>query len=129
MAGPQPRELTERELAVMRVFWDDGAATADQARERLLTCGIELAYSTVANVVRGLEDKGFLRQLNQSRPFEYEPARSFESVSKRLLGDLVKRLFDGSRQQLLVHVLGSRKLSKAERDLLKQVLREQGDEA
>lgn len=125
MAGPRARELTERELAVMRVFWDDGSGTAEDARQRLADAGVELAYVTVANVVRGLEDKGFLKQLNKSRPFLYEPARSFEEVSKRLVGDLVERLFDGSRQQLLVQVLGSRRLSKTEREFLKQVLKEQ----
>ena len=125
MTGPRAKELTERELAVMRVFWDDGPGTAEDARQRLSDSGVELAYVTVANVVRGLEDKGFLKQLNKSRPFLYEPARSFDEVSKRLVGDLVERLFDGSRQQLLVQVLGSRRLSKTEREFLKQVLQDQ----
>ena len=127
MPGPKAKELTERELAVMRVFWDDGPGTADEARERLATAGVELAYVTVANVVRGLEDKGFLRQLNSARPFQYEAARSFDDVSKRLVGDLVERLFDGSRQELLVSVLGRKRLTKKEREFLKQVLKEQGE--
>ena len=127
MPGPKAKELTERELAVMRVFWDDGPATADEARERLENSGVELAYVTVANVVRGLEDKGFLRQLNSIRPFQYEAARTFDDVSKRLVGDLVERLFDGSRQELLVSVLGRKRLTKKEREFLKQVLKEQGE--
>lgn len=127
MAGPKPKELTERELAVMRVYWDHGRGTADDARQRLAESGVDLAYVTVANVVRGLQDKGFLKQLNQNRPFEYQAARSFESVSERLVRDLVERLFDGSRQQLLVQVLGKRRLSKAEREFLQQVLKDQGE--
>ncbi len=126
MAGPRTKELTERELAVMRVFWDGGRGTAADARQRLAETGVELAYVTVANVVRGLDEKGFLRQLNAARPFQYEPARTFEDVSKRLVGDLVERLFDGSRQQLLVQVLGKRRLTKAERSFLEQLLEEQG---
>ncbi|MDA1015114.1 MAG: BlaI/MecI/CopY family transcriptional regulator [Planctomycetota bacterium] len=129
MAGPKPKELTERELAVMRVYWDHGRATADEARQRLADAGVDLAYVTVANVVRGLQDKGFLNPLNENRPFEYEAAKSFESVSKRLVGDLVDRLFDGSRKQLLVQVLGKRRLTKAEREFLKQVLKDQGEQA
>lgn len=127
MAGPKSKELTERELAVMRVFWDEGPGTADDARHRLSIAGVELAYVTVANVVRGLKDKGFLRQLNAARPFQYEAARSFEYVSRRLVGDLVERLFGGSRQQLLVQILGKRRLTKAERTFLEQVLQEQGE--
>ena len=145
MAGTQTKELTERELAVMRTFWDDGEATADEARQRLAETGVdtgpipdlghalaetgvELAYVTVANVVRGLEDKGFLKQLNKSRPFQYRAARSFDDVSKRLVGDLVERLFDGSRQKLLVQVLNKRRLSKTEREFLKQILVDQGED-
>ncbi|MFT4555907.1 MAG: BlaI family penicillinase repressor [Porticoccaceae bacterium] len=129
MAGQQAKELTERELVVMRAFWDEGPGTADEARQRLAETGVELAYVTVANVVRGLEDKGFLKQLNKSRPFQYRAARSFEDVSKRLVGDLVERLFDGSRQKLLVQVLDKRRLSKTEREFLKQILVDQGEDA
>ena len=128
MARPQAKELTERELVVMRAFWDEGSGTADEARQRLADAGVELAYVTVANVVRGLEDKGFLKQLNKSRPFQYRAARSFEDVSKRLVGDLVERLFDGSRQKLLVQVLDKRRLSKTEREFLKQILVDQGED-
>ena len=128
MAGLQTKELTERELVVMRAFWDEGSGTADEARQRLADTGVELAYVTVANVVRGLEDKGFLKQLNKSRPFQYRAARSFEDVSKRLVGDLVERLFDGSRQKLLVQVLDKRRLSKTEREFLKQILVDQGED-
>jgi BlaI family transcriptional regulator, penicillinase repressor len=129
MAGPQSKELTERELVVMRAFWDEGSGTADEARQRLADAGVELAYVTVANVVRGLEDKGFLKQLNKSRPFQYRAARSFEDVSKRLVGDLVERVFGGSRQKLLVQVLDKRRLSKTEREFLKQILVDQGEDA
>ena len=128
MAGLQTKELTERELVVMRAFWNEGVGTADEARQRLVDTGVELAYVTVANVVRGLEDKGFLKQLNKSRPFKYRAARTFEDVSKRLVGDLVERLFDGSRQKLLVQVLDKRRLSKTEREFLKQILVDQGED-
>ena len=47
-------------------------------------------------------------------------------MSKSLVGDLVKRVFRGSREQLLVQVLGGRKkLTAKERALLEQILKEQ----
>ncbi len=39
--------------------------------------------------MRGLADKGFLRQVNKDKPFRYRVVRSFEDVSGRLLGDLL----------------------------------------
>ena len=130
MARPRATELTPRELAVMQVFWKQRkGATADDAVNHLRTLGEELAYVTVANVVRGLADKGFLRQINQTRPYEYKAIRSHRDVSRGLVSDLVKRLFSGSREAMLVHLLENRKLTDAERTYLEDVLKHQEDPA
>ena len=61
MARPPARELTERELDVMHVFWSGGDLTAAEARDELAEGGRDLAYTTVATQVRILVDKGFPR--------------------------------------------------------------------
>jgi predicted transcriptional regulator len=122
---PAARELTERELEVMHVFWEGGALTAGGARERLAAAGLDRAYPTVANLVRLLEEKGFLRQENEERPFRYRPVRSHEEVSRGLVADLVRRVFRGSREQLLVRLVESRKLTAKERAVLEEILKEQ----
>ena len=53
------------------------------------------------------------------------PTRSFEEVSGSMLGDLMQRVFGGSREQLLVRLLDRKKLTKKERDVLQSFLREQ----
>ena len=74
---------------------------------------------------RILTDKGFLQQLNtEERPFRYRPIRSYEEVSGRLLGDLVDRVFGGSREQLLLRLLDQQKLSAKERSILEDILKE-----
>jgi len=126
MARPTAKELTDRELEVMHVFWTHGNATAQGARDLLDESGLDRAYVTVANLIRLLIDKGFLEAVNCERPFVYRAVRSFDDVSRSLVGDLVQRLFNGSREQLLVQILGGRKkLSAKERELLEQVLKEQ----
>ena len=126
MARPTAKELTQRELDVMHLFWTHGAVTAQSARDQLAEGGQDLAYVTVANLVRLLVDKGFLQAANSERPFLYRPIRSFEEVSRSLVVDLVQRVFSGSREQLLVQVLGGRKkLSAKERSFLEQILKEQ----
>jgi BlaI family penicillinase repressor len=86
----------------------------------------DLAYVTVANLTRILVDKGFLVAVNDQRPFRYRPAREFADVSRGLVGDMLERVFRGSREQLLVNLFGRRKkLTAKERALLEQVLREQ----
>ena len=124
MARPAAKELTERELEVMQVFWRHGDATAAEARNRLASGRLDLAYVTVANLVRIIEEKGFLKKTNDERPFIYRPVRSFEEVSGSLVHDLVRRVFQGSREQLLLNVLKRRRLSAKERSLLRKILQE-----
>src|SRR6187401_3587989 len=101
MARPKAKELTERELELMHLFWSVGPATAAEIRDRLAGSGRDLAYTTVATLIRILCDKEFLEQLPGERPFQYRPLRSFEEVSSSMLGDMVQRVFGGSREQLL----------------------------
>ncbi len=125
MVRPKTKELTARELGIMQVFWKYEEATAEEARQHLKKSGEELAYVTVANVVRSLADKGFLKQLNSERPFRYKAVRSFDEVSKNIVGDLMTRLFAGSREAMLVNLLDRRKLTAKERAFLEEILRKQ----
>ncbi|HEV8063002.1 MAG TPA: BlaI/MecI/CopY family transcriptional regulator [Gemmataceae bacterium] len=125
MVRPTSKELTQRELEVMHVFWRTGDATAAEARDSLAEKQIDLAYTTVATLVRILHEKGFLEAINDERPFRYRAARTYEEVSRRLLSDVVERVFRGSREQLLVRLVEERKLSVKERTFLEQILKEQ----
>lgn len=129
MARPKAPELTERELQVMQVFWNRDSSkpielTANEVREQLAATGPDLAYTTVATLIKILVEKKFLKQTGEQRPFVYQPLRSFDEVSKRLVGDLVKRVFGGSREEMLVQLLDGKKLTAKERQMLKQILRE-----
>jgi BlaI family penicillinase repressor len=124
MARPA-QELTERELEVMHVFWTHGELTAAVARDRLAAAGRALTYTTVATLVRILHEKAYLRPTNAERPFKYVPARSYEEVSERLLGQVLQRVFRGSRESLLVRLLGHKDLTAPERTLLQDILAEE----
>jgi predicted transcriptional regulator len=125
MARPRAKELTERELEIMHVFWSCGEATVADVRDKLAEAGRDLAYTTVGTLVRILADKQFLEQTNEERPFNYRPARSFEDVSGSLLSDIVDRVFRGSRAELLIRLMEQRKLTAKEQALLESIMREQ----
>jgi BlaI family penicillinase repressor len=124
MARPKASELTERELEVMHACWKLRESTVAGVREALAEQGRDLAYTTVATLVRILEEKGFVEQTNRERPFRYRPARSFEEVSGSLLSDLIHKVFSGSREALLVRLMDQGKLSKRERSMLREILAE-----
>lgn len=122
MARPKARELTERELEVMQIFWDRGESTAAEVREVLAELGRDLAYTTVATLVRILLEKDFLTQTTTERPFRFVPARTYEEVSGSLLGDMVQKVFAGSRMNLLMRLFEQKKLTPAEQVRLKEIL-------
>src|SRR5262245_49157217 len=125
MARPPARELTERELEVMHVFWGRGESTVAEVRDELARRGRDLAYTTVATLVKILAAKEFLEQISDERPFRYQPSRTYDDVARSMLGDLVQKVFRGSHEKLLVHLMEERKLTAKERALLEKILREQ----
>jgi BlaI family penicillinase repressor len=122
MARPPAKELTDRELDVMHVYWRTAAATAQEARDALAAAGIDLTYTTVATLVRILSEKGFLTATNAERPFRYRATRPYEEVSGRLLDDLVAKVFRGSRKQLLLRLMDDQPLGARERAVLEKIL-------
>ncbi len=108
----------------MHQFWARGEATVAEVRDALAGAGLDRAYTTVATLVRILTEKGFLEQTNDARPFRYRPSRSYEEVSGRLLGEVLDRVFRGSREQMLVRLMGSQRLTPEERAVLEAILRE-----
>jgi predicted transcriptional regulator len=125
MVRPPAKELTEREIEVMHVFWERGEMSAAEARDVLEESGLPRSYPTIANLIRILRDKEFLRQTNDARPFRYAPCKTHQDVSRQLLGDLIERVFRGSREELLLRLVEQRKLSREERELLESIIEEE----
>jgi predicted transcriptional regulator len=122
MPRPRAKELTERELEIMHVFWQRGELTAQAVRDQLAAEGRNLAYTTVATLIRILVEKNFIEPTNDQRPFVYRPLRSFEDVSGSLLSDLIERVFGGSREQLLMKLMDDEELTQRERTILQQLV-------
>ena len=126
MNRPQAEPLTDRELEVMHLFWSRGEMAAQSARDLLEASGRVLTYTTVANLCRILVDKGFLLRVGEARPFSYRSTKTFDEVSGHLVTDMIQRVFQGSSEQLLLHVIGNSKLTASQREMLVQMLHEDG---
>ena len=130
MNRPPAEALTERELEVMHVFWARGQQSAQAARDELESRGRVLTYTTVATLCRILWEKGYLERVGDARPFDYLPAKSFQEVSTHFVSDLVNRVFQGSREQLILQIIGNKQLTKQKRKLLEDLLKDdEGAEA
>ena len=106
-----PAELGELERSILLIVWRRGSLTADQVREEL---GRPLKDSTVRTVLRRLEDKGYLAHSLEDRTFIYRPAQSRQRVAGRAVKRIVDWFCEGSVEALLVGMVDSKVLDRAE---------------
>jgi len=113
--------LGDLQLRIMRVLWDSAPASVAEVHGRL---GGELAYTTIATMLRKMEDRGLLRHDEEGRKFVYRPAVSEEDVTRSMADDFVDRLFEGNLAETVSHLLQTREVSHKELDRLERLIKE-----
>ena len=111
--------LTPQELEIMKVVWEHGRATVRDVYEALLR-ERKIAYTTVMTMMNVLERKGHLRKKPEGRSFLYQPTRTRKQVVGTMVRDFVDRVFGGSAEPLLVHLVEDHHLTPEELDDLAQ---------
>ena len=109
--GHDPVELGELERNILSIVWRKAEITADQVREEL---GRPLKDSTIRTVLRRLEEKGYLEHALENRTFVYRPAQSRQRVAERAVKRIVDWFCEGSVEALLVGMVDSKVLDRAE---------------
>jgi BlaI family penicillinase repressor len=110
-AGHDPVELGELERSILSIVWRHAAITAEQVRDEL---GRPLKESTIRTVLRRLEEKGYLAHSIDNRTFLYRPAESRQRVAGRAVKRIVDWFCEGSVEALLVGMVDSKVLNRAE---------------
>lgn len=104
-------ELGELERDVLLIVWRHGSITAEQVREGL---DRPLKDSTVRTVLRRLEEKGYLAHSIDDRTFVYRPAESRQRAAGRAVKRIADWFCEGSVETLLVGMVDSEVLGRAE---------------
>jgi BlaI family transcriptional regulator, penicillinase repressor len=116
--------LTGQELEIMKVVWSLESATVRQVYETLLKKR-HIAYTTVMTMMNILEQKGFLRKSQEDRAYVYSPTQPQKQVVGSLVRDFLNRVFNGSAEPLLLHLVEDRKLTEKDLDEIRQMIRKQ----
>jgi BlaI family penicillinase repressor len=111
--------FTDRELDVMAVLWDRGPSTVAEVREQLED---RLAYTTVLTVLRTLEAKGYASHEEEGKAHRYAPLVARDRAGKTALGQVLDKIFGGSREMLLANLVRERGVDAAELRRLRKIL-------
>ena len=110
-----PAELGDLERQILEIVWKLGNATAEKVREEI---GRPLKDATIRTVLRRLEEKGYLEHETEQRTFIYRPAESRQRVAGRAVQRIVDWFCDGSVEELLVGMVDSKVIGRAELERL-----------
>lgn len=112
-------KLTDREAELMEILWQQGPSTVAEARDAF---DDDLAYTTVLTMLRTLEAKGYVRHSAEGKAHRYEAVVARDVAQRSALRSLARKLFKGSTELLLTHLVADEKLTDAEIQRLKGLL-------
>ncbi len=96
--------LGDLQLAIMRVLWALGEATVAEVH-RALAAERGLAPTTVATMLKKMEQKGVVAHRTEGRTFVYLPTVSEGEVTHSMVAQLGDRLFGGDVTAFVSHLI------------------------
>jgi len=116
--------LTEQELEIMKIVWDRDAVTVRDVYEALLEKR-KVAYTTVMTMMNILEQKGHLRKSQDDRAYVYRSTKPRQQVIRGMVREFVNRVFNGSAEPLLLHLVEDQKLSEKDLEEIRMLIRKE----
>ncbi len=117
------RAPTNAELEILRVLWQRGASTVRDVHDSL-DHARPVGYTTVLKLLQIMVEKGLVRRDASARSHVYTAVASQGATQRRLVADLVQRVFGGSTLGLVLHALESTPATGPQREQIRRLLDE-----
>ena len=117
---PRP---TDAELEILKVLWRRGPSTVREVFETLGENKVT-GYTTVLKTMQIMAEKGLVVRDESERAHRYEPAAPEDETQRRLVGDLLRKAFDGSAKKLVLQALSTERASADELGEIRRLLDE-----
>ena len=112
---------TDAELDILAALWRLGPATVREVHEAL---GKDSGYTTTLKQMQVMTDKGLVTRSERFRSHVYEAGLPKEQTQSQIVGDLLRRAFEGSAAGLMLGALSAKPASKADLEEIKRMLDE-----
>lgn len=112
---------TEVELQILRILWDLGPSPVRDIHGRL-HADKGTNYSTTVKMLAVMLEKGLVKRDENASPHVYRPAVSRDAAGKRMLRDLIDKVYDGAAMSLVLQALSSTTATQDEIDEVRRLL-------
>lgn len=107
----------------MKVVWRLKTPTVRNVYETLRERR-KIAYTTVMTMMNILEQKKYLKKSHGERAYVYQTVRPKNQVIRSMVQEFIDRVFNGSTEPLLLHLVQDRHLSEGDLEKISRMLRE-----
>ena len=117
-------QLGRVQLLIMQVLWERERATAREITDQINESE-PIAHSTVQTLLRGLEEKSAVDHGTEGRTFTFYPLIQEADFKQSAIQDLLNRVFRGSVNGMVAHLLQSEDVSSDELADLRKLINRQ----
>lgn len=117
-------QLTDLQIAIMRVLWERGQATVAEVHEAL-KAERGLALTTVATLLSRLEKRGVVSHETRQRQFLYRASVTEAEIRHSMVHELTERLFDGDVTAMMSHLLSGREITPGDLERIQDLIAKQ----
>lgn len=126
MQDPPETSLTPAQYEILQAAWSlpDGASVAEIWETVSATRPV--ARTTILNLVDRLEKRGWLARRKVDGVFRYTPTVDRETAASNVAAEFVDAFFSGSASELVMSLVGSKRISPDEIEQLRKLLNRRG---
>jgi len=116
-------DLSDLQLAVIRVLWDKGEASAAEV-QLAMKRSRPLAITTVSTLLGRLEKKGIVSHRSAGRTFVYRARVSELDMRRRAISGVIRNLFRGNPSEVVGQILSERDVSEEDLERMRRMIQD-----
>jgi BlaI family transcriptional regulator, penicillinase repressor len=119
MPRPKSAHPTPAEVEILRILWARGPCTVREVMDALPR---ERAYTSVMSLMNVMTEKKLLCRAPEGRAFRYSARFRPDQTQRKMLGDLLQRVFEGSASALVARLLEQSRPSPGELNAIQTLI-------
>jgi predicted transcriptional regulator len=120
-------EPTKSELEILQVLWKYGPSNVRFVNNKLNESTRAVQYTSTLKLMQIMHAKGMLKRDDTNMTHIYSPTEAESKTKNYLLERFINSMYDGSASNLVMQLLGNKKTSKKELQLIKEMLNKMDD--